>query len=130
VRDTNTVEIQSDNLGECFLFMNDDLLDLDKEVEVIVNGEALPKKMMERDLRGMFYLADSVMEQGRVFTAKSRVVVKSKIVAPPPAGAPNPAPPPDGTKPPEQPPTPPAPTPPAPAPGENPPPTPPPAPPK
>jgi hypothetical protein len=113
----NTVDIQCENLGEFWLYMNDDLLDLDKEVAVFVNGTQLAKKVFDRDLRHMIDAADSVGEWGRVFPARFRGVVPNKIVAPvaPPAPPANPdpnAPPkPPGDNPPATPPAPPAPPP-------------------
>jgi hypothetical protein len=92
LRDTNTVDIQADNLGECTVYMNDLLLNLDKPVTVIVNGnKAVDNKTVERDLRKMFEIADYYAEWGRAFTAQCRVVVPTKIAAP---VAPDPAQPP------------------------------------
>jgi hypothetical protein len=92
LRDSNTVDIQSDNLGECTVFMNELLLNLDKPVTVIVNGTpnvGNVNKLVERDLRRMFDIADNYSEWGRAFTAQCRVVVPTKIAAPPPdAGQP------------------------------------------
>jgi len=92
LRDTNTVDIQCENLGECLLYMNDTLLNLDKPVTVVVNGKANASntnKLMERSLRDMFVLADSESEWGRVFTASTRVVVPTAIAPPAPdAGQP------------------------------------------
>jgi hypothetical protein len=116
LRDTNTVDIQADNLGECTVFMNDQLLNLDKPVTVIVNGAPSAtnnNKLMERDLRKMFDIADNYSEWGRAFTAECRVVVPTKIAAPPPpdAGQPptkpgdNPPANPPADKPPANPPT-------------------------
>jgi hypothetical protein len=105
----NTVDIQCENLGEFQLYMNDELLDLDKEVAVFVNGQQLAKKTFERDLRTMFMIADTFGEWGRMFPAKYRGVVPNKIVAPP---APPANPDPNAPKPPgENPPAPPAPPP-------------------
>ena len=120
----NTVDIQCENLGEFWLYMNDDLLDLDKEVAVFVNGTQLAKKVFDRDLRSMFTIADTYGEWGRMFPARFRGVVPTKIVAPvaPPAPDPNAPKAPGDNPPPANPPAPPA-TPPAP-------PAPPPAPPK
>jgi hypothetical protein len=107
----NTVDIQCENLGEFWLYMNDDLLDLDKEVAVFVNGTQLAKKVFDRDLRRMFEIADTYGEWGRMFPARFRGVVPTKIVAPPaPPANPDPnAPQPPGNNPPASPPaTPPA----------------------
>jgi hypothetical protein len=94
----NTVDIQCENLDKFWLYMNDDLLDLDKEVAVFVNGTQIAKKVFDRDMRQMFWIADNECEWGRVFPAIFRCVVPSKIVAPtaPPAG-----PDPNGPKPPD-----------------------------
>jgi hypothetical protein len=82
LRDSNTVDIQSDNLGECTLYMNDTLLNLDKPIKVFANGTPVVDKAVERDLRKMFEIADSYSEWGRAFTAQCRVVVPTKIAAP------------------------------------------------
>jgi hypothetical protein len=87
--------------------MNDDLLNLDNEIVVFVNGTQIAKRVFERDLRQMLMIADTYGEWGRMFTARLRGVVPAKIVAPPvpPAN-------PDPNAPPVQPPKDPPPTPP------------------
>jgi hypothetical protein len=111
MKDSNTVDIQSDNLGEFWIYMNDDLLDLDKEVAIFANGTQLAKKVFERNLRDMIDIADRVGEWGRMFPAHYRGVVPTKIVAPPapPAPAPGGQPPANPPAPPANPPAPPAP---------------------
>ena len=116
LREANTVDIQCDNMSECTLFMNDDLLDLDKEVAIFVNGVQNQKKRFERDLRKLFEIADTYSEWGRAFTAHARIVVPAKIVAPPapPPAAPDPKAPGGGAAPVNPPAAPTQPTPPAP----------------
>ncbi len=110
LKDQNMVDIKSENLSEFALYMNDDLLNLDNEIAVFVNGTQIAKRVFERDLRRMIEIADTYGEWGRMFTARLRGVVPAKI-------APQPVPPanPDPNAPPVQPPanpTPPNPTPP------------------
>ena len=85
VRETNSIDVKCENVGEFNVFMNDDLLDLDKEVTVFVNTEFNVKKKVERILQKAIQLADDVGEYGRIYTADLRCVVPMKI-APPPAG--------------------------------------------
>jgi hypothetical protein len=89
VRDTNSIDVQCENLGEFYVYMNDDLLDLDKEVSVFVNSELNTKKKVERSLNVAIDTADSNEEYGRIFTASLRCVVKTKIAAAPAPGDPN-----------------------------------------
>jgi len=114
----NTVDIQCENLGEFWLYMNDDLLDLDKEVAIFVNGQQLAKKVFDRDLRHMIEIADSYGEWGRMFPARFRGVVQNKITPPPAPPVPDPLNPkaPGDNPPPANPPA----TPPAPPPGDKP----------
>jgi hypothetical protein len=102
LRDSNTVDITCENLGEFHVYMNDDLLDLDKEVTIVVNGTQLAKKTFPRDHRAMLKLAIDYCELGRYFPACYRGVVP-KIVAPP-APPPPPVNPPGGNPPPPTPP--------------------------
>jgi hypothetical protein len=88
VRDTNSVDVQCENLGEFNVYLNDDLLDLDKEVTVFVNGELNSKKRVDRRLIDAIELADRTGEYGRIFTASLRCVVKTKVE--PPAAPPGP----------------------------------------
>jgi hypothetical protein len=104
LRESNTVDIQCENLGEFYLYMNDELLDLDKEVAVFVNGTQIAKKGFERDLRTMIEIGDTWGEWGRMFPARFRGVVPTKIVAPTAPPAPDPNAPPSGPQPPDKPP--------------------------
>jgi hypothetical protein len=67
LRDSNTVNINCTNLGEFEVFMNDDLLDLDKEVGIFVNGVPVKKDTFERRAENMFKIADDLREYGRFF---------------------------------------------------------------
>lgn len=69
LRDSNTIDIQAENLGEFEVFMNDDLLDLDKEVAVFVNGVQTAKRTFDRTAESMFKIADQMGEYGRFFPA-------------------------------------------------------------
>ena len=85
IRDTNTVDVQCENLGEFYVYMNDNLLDLDKDVTVFINGKETVKKHVERIFKDAIDTADQWEEYGRIFTASIRCVVPVTI-APPPAG--------------------------------------------
>jgi hypothetical protein len=85
LRETNTIDVQCENLGEFYVYMNDNLLDLDKEVTVLVNTEPNAKKRVERIFKDAIDTADQWEEYGRIFTASIRCVVPVKIAPPPPA---------------------------------------------
>lgn len=111
LRDKGMVDIQCENLDEFVVYMNDELLDLDKPVDVWVNGSPLAeKRVFERSLRPMLSLADSWGEWGRMFPAQYRGVVPTNMTsaAAPGTQDPNaPAPPGGDGKPPVEPPAPP-----------------------
>lgn len=71
------VNIDSENLGEFIVYMNDDLLDLDQPVSIVVNGTELVSKTFERNFREMFAIADDHGEYGRVFPAYYRAFAPS-----------------------------------------------------
>lgn len=79
-KDKNTVDLISSNLAEFIVYMNDDLLDLNKAVAIVVNGEEIENRVFERRMRDMFEQADSVGEFGRVFPAQYRGIVKTPVV--------------------------------------------------
>jgi len=83
VRDTNTIDVTCENIGEFYVYMNDDMLDLDKDVTVLVNAELNQKKHVERKLTEAIETADGMGEYGRIFTASLRCVVKGKAPAAP-----------------------------------------------
>lgn len=85
-REANKVSVSGENLNEFILYMNDELLDLDKEVTVEVNGEVVAKKVFVRQMRDMFDYADSIGEFGRVFPSSFRGTVPTKIEAAPEEG--------------------------------------------
>ncbi|MCE9635418.1 MAG: hypothetical protein K8T90_06905 [Planctomycetes bacterium] len=81
-RDTNTVDIQATNLGEYSVLMNDDLLDLDKEVAIFVNGTLAVKKVFDRKVQEMIARADDFFEWGILYPAQYRNYVATQIAAP------------------------------------------------
>ena len=78
-REKNTVSVAAENLSEFILYMNDELLDLDKEVSVSVNGEVQITKIFERRMRDMFETASILGEFGQVYPSSYRGTVKSNI---------------------------------------------------
>jgi hypothetical protein len=81
-RDTNTVDIKSTNMGEFVVFMNDELLDLDREVEIFVNTKSVAKRVFERNAMNMLEHADMFSEWGRLFPAQFRTFVTSQAPGP------------------------------------------------
>ncbi len=79
-KEANTATLEGTNLGEFWLYMNDDLLDLGRPVQVICNGEVLVEKTFERSLKSIFDTADEFGEYGRVFTAVYQGFAPSKAV--------------------------------------------------
>lgn len=80
-RDSNTVDITSTNLGEFVLCLNDDLIDLDKEVVVTVNSKETLRRTFVREVQTLIEQADVFAEYGRVFPVTARVIVQSAAPA-------------------------------------------------
>ena len=81
-RDASAVTIDGENIGEFVVYMNDDLLDLDKPISVNCNGSELVTKVFERDLQEIFVTADTWGEYGNIFTASYRGFAPASIAAP------------------------------------------------
>lgn len=79
--EANSVDLTGTNLGEFVLYMNDDLVDLDKPVMITCNGSELVTKQFERNLKGMFDNAEIFGEFGRVFTAEFRGFAPTEVAA-------------------------------------------------
>jgi len=79
--DANTVDLTGTNLGEFVVYLNDDLLDLDKPIAITCNGTELVTKTFERDLKAIFETADTFGEYGRVFTAEFRGFAPTEVAA-------------------------------------------------
>jgi hypothetical protein len=79
--DANSVDLSGSNLGEFVVYMNDDLLDLDKPVKVTCNGSELVVKQFERNLKAIFETADTFGEYGRVFTAEFRGFAPTEVAS-------------------------------------------------
>lgn len=77
----NVVNIQATNLGEFVVCMNDDLVDLDREVAIFVNGERIVSRTFERSVETMLFTADDWVEYGQLFPAKHQAVVVAAIPA-------------------------------------------------
>ena len=71
-RETNSVNLTGDNLGEFIVYLNDNLLDMDAPISVVVNDEVLITRKFERQVRTMFRIADTYGEYGRIFTDEYR----------------------------------------------------------
>lgn len=70
--EANLVDVTATNLGEFSVYLNDDLLDLDRPVTIQVNGHVVAIRKFERSIRDMFETADNYGEYGRVFMAHFR----------------------------------------------------------
>ena len=81
-RETNTVDIQASNLGEYVVMLNDDLLDLDKEVAIFVNGTQAAKRVFDRKVQDMIAHADDFFEWGILSPVQYRNYVQTQIAAP------------------------------------------------
>lgn len=66
-REKGLVDIQSTNLSTFVLMLNDDLLDLDREVAIFVNGNEIDKRVFDRKTDQMLDFADEWFEYGRLF---------------------------------------------------------------
>ncbi len=66
-RDSNTIRIEAKNITEVSLFLNDALIDLDKEFTVVVNGKALTEKL-ERNFHNMTDWMFNRFDPGYMFT--------------------------------------------------------------
>lgn len=75
-RETNTVRVSSANFYAFTLFLNDTLVDLDKPVEVFVNGNLAAKKKVERSMSIMLDdMQKNYLVPLRIVTAKLSVDV-------------------------------------------------------
>jgi hypothetical protein len=79
--DTNSVVIKATNLGELWVGINDDLLDLDKEVSIVVNDVTLHKKVFQRSVQEMLTKADDWAEYGRLFPVWVNCIVATQVPA-------------------------------------------------
>lgn len=85
-RDTNTVTVNGENIGEIMLYFNDELLNLDENVIVEVNGTQLANRKFERDIREAFKTANRRGEWGRFYTASFQGYAPTTIEAAADAG--------------------------------------------
>ena len=108
---TGVVDLVADNLAEGCLLLNDDLLDLDREITVRVNGTQVWKGKPERSLKTAIYWIEQTGERTLFAPAEVRFTVPADARAPKKAaGGPPPAAPAGGgaESPPAAPPAPPA----------------------
>ena len=77
-RATNTVTVDAEGARHCFLYFNDDLIDLDQPVKVVINGvehiDTLPRNL--RTLTKWLYRSGS--DPGKVFVASKRYDIPAK----------------------------------------------------
>ena len=109
-----TVDLVADNLAEGCLLLNDELLDLDREVTVRVNGTQVWKGKPERSLKTAIYWIEQTGERTLFAPAEVRFTVPADARAPKKAANGSPPPPAPGAggggdaappaKPPEKPP--------------------------
>ena len=71
-RAANRVSVDSVNLAEFRLFLNDELVDLDRNVTIVVNGRKQVDRRFGRDLRAMLRTAEVFGEYGHLFVASYR----------------------------------------------------------
>ena len=65
-RSANTITIEADSVSSVMVFFNDSLVDMDRPVKVIVNGN-VNEASLQRNQRNMLDLAWSQGDWGRVF---------------------------------------------------------------
>jgi hypothetical protein len=99
-----TVDFQGDNLAEGLLFLNDDLMDLDRDLSVRVNGKEVWKGKAERQVKTALYWIGQTGERTLFVPGEVRFTVPADVQFPKKDGA---APNPDGSAPPPPPPPPP-----------------------
>jgi hypothetical protein len=98
------VDLESDNLAEGILLLNDDLVDLDREVQVRVNGREVFRGKPARSAKTALYWIGQTGERTLFVPAEIRFTVPADAVAPKKAGGdPPPAPAPAGEPGPEAP---------------------------
>jgi hypothetical protein len=89
---TGVVDLVADNLAEGCLLLNDDLLDLDREITVRVNGTQVWKGKPERSLKTAIYWIEQTGERTLFAPAEVRFTVPADARAPKKAaGGPPPA---------------------------------------
>jgi len=86
------VDIESDNLAEGVLLLNDEVVDLDREVTVRVNGKEIWKGKPERSVKTALYWIGQTGERTLFVPAEVRFTVEEVSVAPKKAAGPAPAP--------------------------------------
>ncbi len=100
-----TIDLRSDNLAEAILLLNDDLVDLDKDLSVRVNGKEVWKGKADRQVKTALYWIGQTGERTLFVPGEVRFTVPADVqFAKKDGAAPNP----DGAAPPPPPPPPPA----------------------
>ncbi|MCG3135595.1 MAG: hypothetical protein HMLKMBBP_03316 [Planctomycetes bacterium] len=85
-RESNTISIECDNLEDFELALNDDVVNLDNEVAIFVNGTEMLKKKLNREHATIVRFTNELGDYGRVYTAAWRGVVPRKAPEPPKDG--------------------------------------------
>ncbi len=65
----NTIEVTSQNVRKLRLYLHDKMVNFDKPVRVVVNGEKLFDRNVTRDLKTMLELVREFDDRGRIFHA-------------------------------------------------------------
>jgi len=99
------IEVQSDNLAEGILLLNDDVVDLERDLAVKVNGREVWKGKAERRLRTALSWIEQTGERTLFVPAELRFTVPADLQAPKKDGAGNAPADGDGAPPPPPPPT-------------------------
>ncbi|MEM1450453.1 MAG: hypothetical protein AAGI22_15150 [Planctomycetota bacterium] len=76
-RDANRIEIVATGVASVGLFLNDDLVDLDRAVEVVVNGTTNRVSAYREWVTAIDRMVDGTSDPGRVYVAEARVPVKA-----------------------------------------------------
>jgi len=86
--DPNTIRIQATGVLDLTALLNDDLVALDKDVRMVVNGKELFKGKLERTLERL-YDKDPVEAREAIFFSLLFTTITKQFFAPPPAAAPS-----------------------------------------
>lgn len=93
--DPNTLKLTTKGVLDLTLFLNDEIVDLDRDVRVVINGKQVLKERFERTLERVFdkqpIESRQAMYFGLLFPAMSKQIFVPEPEAPPaPAAAPSP----------------------------------------
>ncbi len=67
-REANTITIEAQKISRVVVYLNDLLVDMDKPIKVLVNGNALREELVARNAPRMIDMMQETGDWGRVFT--------------------------------------------------------------